>query len=159
MFLSWCSQAQCETISRYWSRWPYGPAKAVALDVTNNLIFLGDGNVIRIFNDDADFTKRSQVSITTSTGIACVFLSSDYLYVARGTQGLRIIDISDADVPVKQGEYNSDVGVYGVYVSGNYAYLACGTEGLHVVDISDRANPSKVGSITLPGAWGIYTDY
>ncbi len=80
-----------------------------------------------------------------------VAIYGDYVYVANGEAGLRIVNIFDPDNPIEVGFYDIDGLVRDVVVSSNYAYVATGYDGLRVVDISDPANPNGVGSCYLDG--------
>ncbi|HEX9933561.1 MAG TPA: hypothetical protein VGB38_00070, partial [bacterium] len=59
------------------------------------------------------------------------------LYIADGTRGLTILNMTDPHQPAFLGEYVTDGDTCtDVDVSGSYALLACGREGLRIVDIS-----------------------
>jgi hypothetical protein len=53
-----------------------------------------------------------------------VAVSGNYAYVADGSAGLQVIDVSNPTNYVNVGGYNTSGTTYGVAVSGNYAYLA-----------------------------------
>jgi len=93
-----------------------------------------------------------------TTGTAYdVYVSGDYAYLADGTSGLAVIDISD---PTNPGTpvYEDTTGVaLGVYVSGDYAYMADYDSGLAVIDISDPTNPgTPVYEDTSESARAVY---
>jgi len=77
--------------------------------------------------------------------------SEDYVYVACGDAGLRIIDIRDIYNPI---EYSSltlgDVSL-SVAVKDNYAYVAADRGGLQVVNVTDKSNPVKVTQVNTSG--------
>jgi hypothetical protein len=76
-----------------------------------------------------------------------LFVSGNYVYVADGTDGLEIIDITDPSNPTEVGSYYNDSGeAYEVVVSDDYAYVADGSDGLEIIDISTPSSPTKVGS-------------
>ncbi len=67
-----------------------------------------------------------------------VYISGNYAYVAAGSSGLAIIDISDPTnpgTPIYAPIYASSV-----YISNGYAYVAAGS-GLGIIDISTPTNP------------------
>ncbi|GBE29663.1 LVIVD repeat protein [bacterium BMS3Bbin04] len=72
-----------------------------------------------------------------------------YAYVATGSSGLKIVDISDPTAPVEMGSiaYEPPNNVLDVAVQGDYAYLAVGPHGLRVIDVSDPEEPWEVGSL------------
>jgi hypothetical protein len=86
-----------------------------------------------------------------------VVLSGNYAYVADGSSGLQIIEISDPASPTFKGAYNTPGTAYGVALSGNYAYVADGitTENLQIIDISDPSNPTFKGSYDTRYAYGV----
>jgi len=80
-----------------------------------------------------------------------VYVSGRYAYIADGSNGLKIIDISDSVHPSLVGRYAiSDGSANGVVVSGKKAYLAVlpetGSENLLAIDVSNPSNPALVGS-------------
>jgi hypothetical protein len=75
----------------------------------------------------------------------------NYVYIANGTEGLRIVDVKDPANPIEVGSYDTPGQATGVVVAGRYAYIADGTEGLRIVDIKDRSNPVEVGLYDTPG--------
>ena len=100
---------------------------------------------------------RAYVGPAPST-VADIAISGGYAYVANGSNGLRIIDVSDPTNPKVVGDFYRKVdgapaGNYvGVSVSGDYAYLTDSDYGLFsdagllVIDVSDPTNPKEVGS-------------
>ena len=80
-----------------------------------------------------------------------------YAYVAAGSKGLLVVDITDPTRPQEVGSYNPRGWFVEVVVSApdpqghTYAYVADYTGGLQVVDVSDPANPWKVGEYDTPG--------
>jgi len=80
-----------------------------------------------------------------------VAVSGDYAYVARGTSGLTVVDISDPTSISIVATYNTPGTATGVAISGNYAFVADGGSGLRILDISNPGNPSSAGSMDTPG--------
>ena len=74
-----------------------------------------------------------------------VAVSGNYAYVADGSAGLQVIDVSNLANPQRVGGYNTSGDAYIVAVSGNYAYVADRAAGLQVIDVSNPANPQWVG--------------
>ena len=66
-------------------------------------------------------------------------------FLACGTRGLYIIDISDPTQPALAGIYDSDGVVNAVKIAiangMTLAYLADGNHGIKVIDCTDAANP------------------
>ena len=74
-----------------------------------------------------------------------------YAYVVdRGTDDLKVIDVSNPSLPSLQGSIG--VGTYptSIAISGNYAYVVHrGTQDLKVIDISNPSLPSSQGSLGI----------
>ncbi len=84
-------------------------------------------------------------------------MSGDFAYVAAGTSGLAVIDISDPTNPGAPVYEATNGNAVGVYVSGDYAYVANGGSGLAVIDISDPTNPGTPVYEAMTGiARGVY---
>ncbi len=74
-----------------------------------------------------------------------VAVQNNYAYCAAGYAGLDIIDISNASLPKKTGNYNTPGLAAKVFVMGNYAYVADSHEGLQVIDVSNPYSPTLAG--------------
>jgi len=86
-----------------------------------------------------------------------VAVSGDYAYVADGTNGLVVIDVSDRTAPVEVGSYDTDGTARRVVVQGSYAYVADLGNGAVVIDISEPSFPVEVASMGV--AFDIYDVY
>jgi hypothetical protein len=78
------------------------------------------------------------------------------VYVASGSEGLQIIDLSDIASP---GVYSTDTPgtAKGVFVLDNIAYVADGESGLHIITVNDPKNPSILQSVnTFGDATSVY---
>ena len=62
-----------------------------------------------------------------------VAVSGNYAYVADGSPGLQVIDVSNPANPQRVGGYDTSGTARSVAVSGNYAYVAAGTRGLMIL--------------------------
>lgn len=87
-----------------------------------------------------------------------IFISGNHAYLACGSFGLIILDVSDPYNPVCIGNYPPPEIPYfradAVYVEDSYLYLGAGGDGLQILDISNPSQPALVGSIN--GIQGIY---
>jgi len=73
------------------------------------------------------------------------------LYVADGTSGLVMLDLSNPSQPVKVGQYRIGGTVRSAWVNGNVAYLTDWTNGLYAVDISNPAQIDLIDHSLVPG--------
>jgi hypothetical protein len=88
-----------------------------------------------------------------ASGIAYApFYSGGKVYVAYGTAGLRIIDVSNPSAATLMSTTALVGDSRGVVASGNYAYVAAGVSGVHVVDITNPASPVKLSTISTTSA-------
>lgn len=83
-----------------------------------------------------------------ASGIA---IRSNCVYLADGSGGLRIIDVSNPYSPSQIGSCGTPGFAYDLALAGNYAYVASGTGGLRIIDISDSTNPYEIGFLDTPG--------
>lgn len=91
-----------------------------------------------------------------ATGIAYApFYSNGKVYVAYGTAGLRIVDVSNPSAATLLSTTAIGGDSRGVVASGNYAYVAAGVSGVFVIDATNPANPVRLSTINTPRARGI----
>ncbi|MCS6988707.1 MAG: putative Ig domain-containing protein [Chloroherpetonaceae bacterium] len=99
--------------------------------------------------------------IFASDGIASLFVSGKYLYVATNVNGLQVFDISDPFTPVLAGSMR-DLGIptSGIARKGNYLYISDNVNGINIVNISNPAAPVSNASVkTASGeAWDLCLD-
>lgn len=77
--------------------------------------------------------------------------SGDELYVADGSAGLRVLDISDPANPQPIGSFDTPGEAFDVVVDGDFAYVADGSAGLRVLDVSDPATPVSLIAQVIAG--------
>ena len=96
------------------------------------------------------------VALQPAPGIAySPFYLDGKIYVAYGTAGMRIIDVSSPSNPTLLSTINLGGDSRDVVVNGNYAYVAARDSGVYVVDVTDPASPVKIKTIKTPRARGI----
>ena len=86
-------------------------------------------------------------SIDTPGDAQGILVVNDFAYIADGSSGLRIIDVSDPENPDELGSYDTPGISRAVFVVGDYAYAADFGSGLRIIDISDPENPEEVGAL------------
>ena len=99
-----------------------------------------------------------EVSVYDTGGTALdVFVSGDIAYVADGSDGLRVIDISAPSNLLEIGVYDTGGYARDVVVFGAFAYVADDSDGLLVIDVLDPENPIETGSYDTSGdARGVF---
>lgn len=78
-------------------------------------------------------------------------VDGNYVYVACGDAGLRIVDISDIYDPRDYSSLYLGGVSLSVAVKGDYAYVADDRSGLVVVNIADKANPVAIAQVNTSG--------
>ena len=113
-------------------------------------------SAINVSTPSAPITTSFLAAIPSATGSAFTpFYSDGKVYVAYGTAGLRIIDVTNPSNVTLLGTANLGGESRGVVVSGNYAYVAAMDSGVHVVDVTNPTSPVKLSTINTSRARGI----
>ena len=87
----------------------------------------------------------------TGGSAEAVAVVSGLAYVADGTNGLAILDVSEPTNMVQVGGCALEGFVNGVAVADGRAYVTCGTNGLAVVNVTDAENPTVLSVCALDG--------
>lgn len=80
-----------------------------------------------------------------------VALAGGRAYVAAGSAGLQVVDVSDRSSPSLAGSAPSPGNANDVAVVGDRAYLADGAAGLVVYDLADPLAPVPIGAFDTAG--------
>jgi hypothetical protein len=93
---------------------------------------------------------------TASSNAYRVEVVGNLAYVADGTNGVQILDISNKTAPKLLGSYSTGYGggvvAKSVQVVGNWAYVPSGTAGLLIFNVSNPSAPTLAGTApTLAG--------
>ena len=102
------------------------------------------GMLVANLANPAEAPFAGSLGLPDATQVAA---AGDYAYVAGGTFGLLVVDISVPAYTTTVGVYDPVGGVTDVVLQGDYAYSASGSPGLEIVDISDPTDPALVGSV------------
>jgi hypothetical protein len=131
-----------------------GTFEAVA--VHNGYIYLGDPHLVD--NDQlyvvSALTLTQLISVGSVSlagnqgidGISGIAISGEHAYIANGSAGLQVVDISTPVSLSVVGQLDTPGFARGVVVSGSYAFVADSEEGLSVVDVSHPSTPTVVFS-------------
>lgn len=68
-------------------------------------------------------------------------------YVAAGTAGVVVLDMSNPAEPTKVGGFDTQGEARGLAPSGPYLFVADCYSGLVALDVSDPSNPGQIGSL------------
>jgi hypothetical protein len=123
-----------------------------AVAVQGNSAYISVGPCLEIL----DITSPATPSVVGRTGVMSdivqgVAVAGDYAYLADGSGGLHIINVSDPAAPTEVGLHDTPGNAYSVAVAGDYAYVADGSSGLRIINASEPANPTEVGFYDTAG--------
>ena len=129
-----------------------------AIDVNNSFVYLGVGQQLAIFN----VTNPVNPVLTGTVeglgdSVQDVQVMGDLAFVAAGTAGLHIIDVSDPRQPFIISSYDTPGFANSLFVLDDYVYLAAGGAGLLIIDVSDPTIPINVSVSETPGwDWSVF---
>ncbi len=126
---------------------PDGEIRNVYVD--GNRAYLANGTAVDIYDvSNPDFPVRLG-RYDAMGAVNEVAAQGNIAAVAAGTNGLLLLDVSDAANPELLGKLSTTYPAKLVRIKDNYVYFA--DRGLFVVDISDPANPNVVKEFTRIG--------
>ena len=136
---------------------------AIASVNANGFVLAASDGVTTIDVANNGFVDSVDLTVRTFTPEALSFLSipgfansvdtnNGFAYVAAGSTGLHVVDVTDPRAPRIVGSRNTPGNANDVKVSGNLAYVADGPSGLQILDVSDPTNPVLIGSVETPGS-------
>ncbi|MEB3259110.1 MAG: hypothetical protein VKP63_00605 [Cyanobacteriota bacterium] len=105
---------------------------------------LGELQVFNVSNPAAPVKLgQSSFQLSSLDLLYNVQVVGQYAYIAAGSKGMKIVDVSNPAVPVLRGEYyyNSDQRAYDVQVVGKHAFVAYDLYGLEIIDVSNPSSP------------------
>ena len=113
------------------------------------------GATIGAFSDTTAGTIRSftptALSFVNIPGFAnSVDVAGDVAYVAAGSAGLQVIDVSDRANPrlMASAALALPGNANDVKLDGTRAYVAAGSAGLHIIDVSKPMSPRLICAST-----------
>jgi hypothetical protein len=80
-----------------------------------------------------------------------VDVNGNFAYIAAGSAGLQIVNVSNPGSPVVVGSLDTPGNANDVRVVGNVAYVADGFGGLRMIDVSNPSAPVFLGAFDTPG--------
>ncbi|MDH6083979.1 Calx-beta domain-containing protein [Umezakia ovalisporum] len=110
-----------------------------------------DGFLSNTGNIQLNLAQILSLSEYNTPGFAtAVQVVGDYAYVADGSSGLQILNITNPSSPTLTASYDTPDFALGVQVVGNYAYVADGESGLQIINITNPSSPTLIGSFDTP---------
>ena len=133
--------------------WFRGPCNAVF--AVDTLTYIGDGRYFKVLNTKDPENPVVIGEIQTPSSILDITVSNNIAYIASGSYGLRIIDVSDPDNLSEIGSYDS-ASVDGIFVEDTFAYILV-KRGFNILNISNPSLPYRVGKFSNSlSSYGIY---
>jgi hypothetical protein len=80
-----------------------------------------------------------------------VEVSGEYAYIAAGSQGLQVVDISDPEAPAVVAGLDTGGTAIDLKLRDGYAYLVDGAQGVKIIDIQEPLAPRLAGSLDTDG--------
>jgi len=138
------------------------PADVTSIAISGDFVYALDDKVgddpgdegLRIFEISPLFeTLQFQLTgfLATPGNAQDIHVMDNYAYVADGTAGLLVIDISEKAAPKITGFGDTPGLATGVYAAGDYAYVADGAEGFAVFNIENPENPIFIRQVPTTG--------
>ncbi|TKJ42114.1 hypothetical protein CEE37_00105 [candidate division LCP-89 bacterium B3_LCP] len=131
----------------------WGPFHDV--QIVDNYAYCSMGYGLEIFNvsTPAQITLHSTFALPGIT--EGIHVSEGYAYLAGGTAGIQVLDVTDNSQPIFQGEKDTPGYAWECIKSGAHLYVADGSGGLQVVNVVSPSIPYIVGSLNEQelGGW------
>ena len=125
-----------------------GPGQALAQQGTQ--LYVGIGYALAVL-DVSDISRPKRLgAILLPEMVEDIALSGTYVYVANGTGGLRVFDVSEPTAPVEIEVFQQNGAVSTVRLSGQYA-LASVNKAIYILDRSNPQQLVQVSRIDLSG--------
>ncbi|MHB8793327.1 MAG: LVIVD repeat-containing protein [Thermoleophilia bacterium] len=126
------------------------PDSADEVAVSGNYAYVGDYDGLGII-DVSDPAGPMLIAHHSGVWASAMKIRGNYVYMACGGSGLKIMDVTDPAAAFVVGGYDTPDNARGIDLSGNYAYVADGDAGLQIIDIFNPAYPTLWGSYDTPG--------
>ncbi|MCH8836377.1 MAG: hypothetical protein IIA60_01090 [Candidatus Marinimicrobia bacterium] len=103
--------------------------------------------------DRSDPTALAHIKWVNTENAWAVTVSADgqYLYVADGAAGLKIIDIRDPQAAVVVGQAAASGTAKDIATAGNFLFVAVGAKGVDMFDVSRHSTPRLVANYNTSG--------
>ncbi len=132
---------------------------AVAISADNSLAYILDNHNAKLqvidISDATNLTVNRVLGELSGISGSQIILNAvgDRAFIARGSSGFDIIDITDPTALSVVTNYDTTGSVGGLLLDeGNHRlYLADGTSGIKIINITDELNPAEVGSLDTAG--------
>lgn len=133
------------------------PAYGIALNSESPLVYIAGKGGIEIINveEPAQPKRVGEHSLTIARALDIETIeSTTYAYVAAGTQGLVILDVSQPEAIEELATWSplGEGNIYSVHVVEQQAFVADYRGAIHILDVSTPATPQLIVSQDIVGA-------
>jgi hypothetical protein len=119
-------------------------ARAVAVS-ENNVVVADHDRGIKVFTEDYPSLGTFVSDYVPRISVEEVCVQDGYAYIAAGTEGLVVFDISDVKSPVPADTLDTEAAIWDIFAYGDYLFAAADEDGVMILDISDPYNLSVIG--------------
>ena len=125
-------------------------------------VFASNDGACTIMVTNGSLSAQATVTVQTFAPTALTFVnipgttnnvdvSGNFAYVAAGSAGLQIVNVSNRSAPMIAGALDTPGNAQDVQVIGNLAYIADGASGLQIIDVTNPSTPVSRGALDTPG--------
>jgi len=150
------------TARRYGTTYGSSDLTIAGFGAEDGRIYAGRDGQAAIALGNNGFAAAAQVTVETFSPQALSFveipgfpnnvtLSGNYAFVAAGSTGLQVVDVSDPLAPFVAGAADTRGSANDVRIVGDFAFVADGISGLAVIDVSRPAAPRVVAEESVAG--------
>lgn len=147
---------------RYGTSYSSSNLAIVNFGAEDGVVFAGQDGTATVTVSLGAVSDSTQVHVETFAPTALSFLllpgfangvavDGDFAYVAAGTAGLHVVDVSNLNAPVLAATVNTPGNANDVRVAAGYAYVADGASGLQIVDVNNPLAPVLIAGFDTPG--------
>jgi len=147
---------QSEVETKMVGRWAAGSPNAFTVE--NNIVFTASGGILQTLDISDPLDPKLLGQVATSGIINDISKQGNYVYLAEGDSGLKVIDVSNLGNPIQVSELLLPGPVNKLIVDNETLYIAEGRwdggqwiGGLRTLDVSDPFNPRPLGFYVSPG--------
>ncbi len=137
----------------------YGGTDVVDVVVAGAVAYVADGPRMRTLDVSDPATPTPLGSLLVSgDSVRAITLAGKTAYLAAGSAGLQICDVSDPNSPDLLGTSDAPDNAVDVAVVGTTAYVVNTDDALRldIIDVADPNAPALLGTLDLPTwAWGV----
>lgn len=134
----------------------------VSFGAKDGLLFAGQSGTANLTVRNGGLEKTVTVTVgsyspTALSSIAIpgyannVDVAGDFAYIAAGTAGLQVVDVSNHNTPRIVGNYDTEGVAIDVQIVGNTVYLADGDRGVKLFDVTRPTAPVLVATYDTAG--------